>query len=115
MTDDTYNGWVNRETWAIALHINNEPAMQEAALFEAEYLLPDTDYANTGEVGLGKLEQIGEAIVENLQETLKELMSFNQEATWNIINDIGSFWRIDLVELGEAFAQDALEARASIL
>lgn len=24
MTDDTYNGWTNRETWALALHVDNE-------------------------------------------------------------------------------------------
>lgn len=24
MTDDTYNGWVNRETWAADLHLSND-------------------------------------------------------------------------------------------
>lgn len=30
MTDETYNGWTNRETWAVALHINNDQGWQES-------------------------------------------------------------------------------------
>ena len=26
MTDETYNGWANYETWAVNLHLTNEPA-----------------------------------------------------------------------------------------
>jgi hypothetical protein len=31
MRDDTYNGWTNRETWCVALWLNNEEALQEGA------------------------------------------------------------------------------------
>lgn len=30
-TDDTYQGWSNRETWCVALWLNNEQALQEGA------------------------------------------------------------------------------------
>ena len=30
--DTTYNGWTNRETWLVALWINNEQGWQESCL-----------------------------------------------------------------------------------
>lgn len=30
-TDETYNGWTNRETWALMLHINNDEGLSESA------------------------------------------------------------------------------------
>lgn len=32
MKDETYNGWANRATWLVALHLNNDQALQEDAL-----------------------------------------------------------------------------------
>lgn len=29
---DEYNGWTNRETWAVALHLNNTEWLQADAL-----------------------------------------------------------------------------------
>lgn len=29
---ETYNGWANRETWAMMLHVNNDEALQSGAL-----------------------------------------------------------------------------------
>lgn len=31
MTDETYQGWTNRETWWVALWLNNEAGLQEGA------------------------------------------------------------------------------------
>lgn len=31
MSDDTYNGWANRETWAAALHLDNDQGTYEMA------------------------------------------------------------------------------------
>lgn len=31
MTTETYQGWTNRETWCVALWLNNEQGLQEGA------------------------------------------------------------------------------------
>lgn len=31
MTDETYQGWTNCETWCVALWLNNEQSLQEGA------------------------------------------------------------------------------------
>jgi hypothetical protein len=46
MTDETYEGWTNRETWAVALHINNDQGWQESvheALRENRYRRHEVD------------------------------------------------------------------------
>lgn len=37
MTKDTYNGWKNRETWNVALHIGEAPLYFEAMEFMKGY------------------------------------------------------------------------------
>mgnify|MGYP000913451201 CR=1 FL=1 len=32
MSDTTYNGWKNRQTWNVALYINNEYSLYKAAV-----------------------------------------------------------------------------------
>jgi hypothetical protein len=32
MTSTTYNGWKNRDTWSVALHINNDELLYRSAV-----------------------------------------------------------------------------------
>ena len=36
MTDDEYNGWTNRETWAVKLHWDNNPGDYDFIMSEAK-------------------------------------------------------------------------------
>jgi hypothetical protein len=99
MTDETYNGWSNRETWALVLHINNDQSLQEWALELTEQLI--------GYHG-PKAPLIGERIVDGFEDTLAEAAEEGSEqARWafTVMGDVGSFWRIDPVEVGESFIE----------
>ena len=116
-TNDTehYEGWANRETWAVALHINNDRGWQESvhelvrntldgiAQDPPSYIDPadltDVFYAN----------RVGDAIRENVEEVLDALRDGcgdSWDQAFNVITDIGSLWRVDWTELGAAFLDD---------
>jgi len=126
--DETYNGWANRETWAVALHINNDQGWQESVLETVRntvdgitqdppaWLDPatrttDVFYAN----------RAGDAIRDNVEETLYSLTDAILEGgdarargrsldTYRgIVTDLGSLWRVDWRELGAAFLSDLEE------
>lgn len=100
MEHEDYNGWRNRETWACVLHINNDQSIQEWALGLTEQLIGYHSAART--------TLIGERIVDTFQEMVEEAVEEGSEqARWAVmvLRDVGSFWRIDPVEVGESFVE----------
>jgi hypothetical protein len=103
---EKYNGWSNRETWAVALHVNNDQGWQESVL---GVVREHKDAAMGGDL---EPWQAGELIRENVEEAL----AFPSETVFDpqwfaatmvpIIHDIGSLWRVDWTELGQAFLAD---------
>jgi hypothetical protein len=121
MSEDTYNGWANRETWAVALHINNDQGWQESV---REAVRNAVDGAtqdpspwlvdHTGTVPAATLARIaGDAIRENVEDVLDPdvfSLTDSQRDTytvsrdlWMARDDIGSLWRVDWTELGASF------------
>ena len=96
MTDETYNGWTNRETWALVLHINNDQGLQEWALELTELLV-----AEHGSVPA----LIGERIVDSFEDLLAEAVESDPRWPFTVLGDIGSFWRIDPTEVGESMIE----------
>ncbi len=101
--EDTYNGWTNRETWGVALWINNEQGWQDSvhdALREA--LTMQTDRLTASKAG--------EIVRENIEQTLDMLLDAGQHDTFrNIRDDLGSLWRVDWREIGASFLRDMQE------
>lgn len=97
MTDDTYNGWANRETWAFNLHLSNDEGLWNHVLDMASLYL-----AEKGEVSDLWL---GEAILEHVEEDLPEMAP---ELWESMRSDVGSFWRVNCAETGRAI-REALE------
>ena len=104
--EERYNGWSNRETWAVALHINNDQGWQEGVL---EALRATYDEAKGW-----SLRAAADVIHENVEEVLDGLYAAatdndNDKARSDytmIREDIGSLWRVDWTELGAAFLSD---------
>jgi hypothetical protein len=105
---DTYNGWANRETWAFWLWVTNDEGwyndVREQVGYQLEAEPDESDWT------------LGEAVVEYVKETMDELddQSTHVDMFGTVTvrdagnqvrmmrDDIGSFWRIDVAEIGAA-------------
>lgn len=122
--DETYEGWTNRETWAVALHINNDQGWQES-VHEALANGPYASEAFTLEDARSAFynaprsveHMAGEIIRENVEDHLAALLECAVEsgpcilrdahcAYDSVRNDIGSLWRVDWDALGASFLSD---------
>lgn len=105
MTDEGYNGWKNRETWAFMLHVNND----EGLYSEARELVAEA--RRTCEYPF----QIADAL-KDWAETLLTKTYFEDEfgAPWPdglamMASDVGSLWRIDWQECVDSILSDLPE------
>lgn len=100
MSDETYEGWKNRETWAFWLHVTNDQGFYHAVVDQAREFIEEhpghTDYS------------VGEEIVEYVKGIVEESGEIDPTAVapgtplWGMLSDIGSWWRIDHREIGAA-------------
>lgn len=111
MAEEGYNGWTNRETWAANLWLSNDEGLYSLTLervadavtdLHADGDLPrwidETDPSHV----LRHRETVAADTVSNLWAELTDptegLMSV--EAILEMVNDVGSEWRIDWQEIG---------------
>lgn len=87
MSDDKYNGWTNRETWALNLHIENDQGLSEDFTTTLRHAYEDYDY----------LTDIDGAI----REWAEDLFQFEHlnEHLFSILLDVGSLWRVNWKEI----------------
>jgi hypothetical protein len=108
-TEQTYNGWTNRETWGVALWINNDEAWQ-GNVYDAirEALTMQTDEltaSKAGEIIRDNVEQL--LTVDGYAEmTGEDHLPANLS---RIAEDIGSLYRVDWHEIGASFLRDVTE------
>lgn len=121
MSEDTHNGWTNRETWAVALHINNDQGWQ-AVVHEAldelvrASLDPKTDPTLSRDAGYivrNSVEEALEMLLDAVETAEPNLHTGNptgaRETYESVREDIGSLWRVNWDELGAAFLSDLEE------
>ena len=89
-----YNGWTNRETWAVVLHINNDEGL----------LNPINEVAKLHE----NLNDLADEIESFINEDVLnfENISTNRNA-FLMLQDIGSLYRVNWREVAESFISDA--------
>jgi hypothetical protein len=100
-TSETYNGWTNRETWAVVLWIDNEQGWQDSvhdAIRESLHLSLEVDASFAGEV-----------VRENVEDTLDMLAENDLDTFRNVRDNFGSLWRVDWREVGQHFLTSVLE------
>ena len=105
MEEQGYNGWSNRETWATALHIDNDQALLEIAL----------DYARQEIEGHDKGEEInsyylGQTLEGWITEDLLTLENISgNHPLWLMLTDIGSLYRVNWRELADHYLDQVKE------
>ena len=103
MSDNTYNGWTNRETWALMLWINNDEGLVSWAREIVELAEPH---------GIVQVEDQ----IRTWAETLLSHNLYTEEygAPWpeglaTMAEDVGSLWRINWNEVAETLLEDLQE------
>lgn len=105
METQDYQGWTNRETWATALHIDNDQVLLETALEYAKGRLEENE---------GDLETALYYLAENLDGWIVddlltlENISGNQ-GLWLMLTDIGSLYRVNWRELADHYLDQVRE------
>ncbi|WP_217913099.1 DUF7249 family protein [Miltoncostaea marina] len=83
-TADEYNGWTNRETWAVALHLSNDEGMYEAARAVLGSVASERAAADT---------------LEDWTRSLFEERGADARTLLLMALDIGSLWRVNWREV----------------
>lgn len=99
---EEYNGWTNRETWATALHIDNDYGLLHNAL---DYVREETrgeDEVDIYDLAEGFKYQLEEDILtfENVREN---------RSLWLMLTDIGSLYRVNWREIAQHYLDQVKE------
>lgn len=118
MTEEEYNGWTNRETWAIQLHLSNNEGDYNHMREVAVDFLEIAQNANGAETdGEGTHDQAVNAMAEYIKTWTEEVFEMvvnpedgpaNENAR-TFVSDVGSWWRADFYEIAEHWIDEAGE------
>lgn len=100
MSEDRYNGYANRETWTVALFVDNDEGWLESVLEALREAGPDVTPAEAGQIVRENVESLitSSGYRDTYGETIPEHLA-------QIAEEVGSLWRVDWDELGEAYLE----------
>jgi hypothetical protein len=107
-TSDTYNGWANRETWALNLMLSNDEGLYEmtrerVADKRASYSDSHWD-SMTDEARAYFAGEAVQQLFEELTDLAEGLLSPVQII--ELLRQVGSVWRIEWREIGAAWLEN---------
>ena len=103
MSGEMSHGWANRETWAFQMILNNDERLQRDLHGSARNLRTWKRDAHP--------RWIGEQLVRVYREWALANYADDSDAR-TLVREVGSFWRIDELEIGEAVLRDLAETEA---
>ena len=102
MTDNTYNGWKNRETWAFMLHVNNDQGLQADARDVVRAAVADGEPVDTA------LREWTECLFTR-SGSVAEFGDVWPDALADAAEEIGSLWRVDWFDCADSVLADIAE------
>ena len=99
-TDREYNGWTNRETWAVNLWLSNDEGIYSMA---REVAAQDVDVRG-GKLYPHEREDAVKDWVEDLLDPEGELGVWKEQAI--MARDVGSIWRVNWTEIFESLTEE---------
>ena len=104
MTDETYNGYANRETWAFNLHWQNDQGLYSETLEAAANPLPEWSDSSIGEYVVNYWRDQIDSYEEEVGAPLPAVLRMFRD-------EVGSWWRVDYAEVGAA-VRESLDAES---
>lgn len=107
-SSDSYNGWTNRETWALNLWLSNDQGLYEMTRERVADIAPSmyeeqfTDEQNNN-FRAYRAGQAVKSLTEELLDPEEQLMT--PENIITILSDVGSLYRVNWDEIGAAFLE----------
>ena len=95
---EEYNGWTNRETWATALHLNNDFGLYEIMRDMARSSLEEHPES-------GAVQCLEESLENFLDEAFSDIADMTH-AGLNMLKDIGSLYRVNWREIATNILSD---------
>jgi len=97
-TEEKYNGWTNRETWALNLWLTNDEGLYNEVL----KVLKEADKKDKkeGTKIIYKVDALKEYI-EDLREEAEDNINLRE-----MFKDVGSLWRVNWGEIVEGFEEE---------
>lgn len=88
---EEYNGWINRETWALSLHLNNTQELyNEMRAITLDITLKDYEKED-------KLRDFVEDLFNDVFQKNEESCYYKDALL--MVQDVGSLWRVDFKEV----------------
>jgi hypothetical protein len=100
---DTYNGWTNRETWALNLVLSNDQGLAEMTRERVAEVLAGTKAG----LSTSTARDAGEAVKQLFEElTDPNYGVLGLVAIVRLLREVGGVWRIDWREIGAAWLEN---------
>jgi len=91
-----YNGWINRETWAVSLHLGNTESIYDVARILVRGDQPDE-----------RIREYVEEIMAAAIDPAEELPAgVSRQDARLMAGDVGSLWRVDWRAVAEGLADE---------
>ena len=110
-TDGTYEGWANRETWALNLWLSNDQGLYELTLEHISDVLGEEQADARKWTDEYRASVAGEAVKdlwEEITDPAGDWAPLSDELQ-QAVRDVGSLWRVDWDEIGQHWLTAAQE------